>query len=91
MGRDNRRLLLEAGFARTEATASVNCGGSLEGTRRHARFLKAQLYGLARTALAEGWVDQGTVDAMVAEVDAWAERPDAFYAATWCAATGWTD
>ena len=53
VGRDHRRLLLEAGFARTEATASLNCGGSLEGTRRVAQFLKAQSWGHARTALAE--------------------------------------
>jgi ubiquinone/menaquinone biosynthesis C-methylase UbiE len=91
MGRDHRRLLLEAGFPRTEATASVDCGGSLEGTRRHAPFLKASLLGLARRALADGWVDQAAVDAMMAEVDTWAERPDAFYANTWCATIGWID
>jgi len=91
VGRDHRRLLLEAGFMRTEATVSVVCGGSLEGTRRRAPFLKAQLWGLARRALAEGWVDQVTVDAMMAEIDTWAERPDAFYANTWCAAVGWVD
>jgi SAM-dependent methyltransferase len=88
MGRDHRRLLLEAGFVRTEATVSVNCGGSLEGTRRHAPFLKASFWGLARRALAEGWVDQVAVDAMLAEVDTWAERPDAFYSQIWCAAVG---
>ena len=91
VGRDHRRLLLEAGFMRTEATVSVDCGGSLQGTRHHAPFLKASMWGLARRALAEGWVDQAAVDAMMAEVDAWAERPDAFYALTWCAAVGWVD
>jgi hypothetical protein len=63
----------------------------LEETRRYAPFLKASLWGLARRALAEGWVDQDTLDAMMAEVDHWAERPDAFFTQTWCAAIGWVE
>ena len=74
---------------RAEASASVDSVGSLEKTRQHAVFLKAQIPGTARTALAEGWIDQATVDAIVAEIDAWAERPDAFQAATFCHALGW--
>ncbi len=63
--------------------------GSLEKSRHHATFFKAQLSGLAPRALAEGWIDQATVDAIAAELDAWAESPDAFHAATWCEALGW--
>ena len=74
---------------RTEATASVSSAGSLEATRRHAVFMKAQLQGAARTALAEGWMDQATVEAVEAAIDAWAERPDAFATWTWCEAIGW--
>ena len=54
-----------------------------------AAISKARFTGYARTALAEGWIDQATVDAIVAEFDAWAERPDAFQAATRCEALGW--
>ncbi len=89
IGRHHRRLLLEAGFVRAEASASIQSAGSLEKTRHFAVFLKAQFPALARTALAEGWIDQATVDAIVAEIDAWAERPDAFQAATRCEAIGW--
>jgi SAM-dependent methyltransferase len=89
LGRHHRRRLLEAGFARAEASASVSSAGSLEETRRHAAFLQAQLQGFARTALSEGWVDQATVDVIAAEIDAWAELPDAFSATTWCEAVGW--
>ena len=46
MGRHHRRLLLEAGFARAEATVSVSSAGTPEETRRRATFLKAQLQGL---------------------------------------------
>ena len=89
MGRHHRRLLLEAGFARAEASVSVWSAGRPEETRHRATFLKAQLQGLAPTALAEGWIDQTTVEAVGAEIDAWAERPDAFYVETFCEALGW--
>jgi hypothetical protein len=45
--------------------------------------------GIARTALAHGWIDPSAVRAIAAEIDAWAERPDAFAATTWCQALGW--
>jgi SAM-dependent methyltransferase len=90
VGRHHRRLLLEAGFARAEARASVeHSAGSLEETRTQATWFKSVLHGEARTALAEGWVTQATVDAMMAEIDAWAERPDAFSALILCATVGW--
>ena len=91
MGRHHRRLLLEAGFARAEATVSVWSDGTPEETRRRATFLKAQLQGFAPTALAEGWMDQTTVEAVVAEIDAWAERPDGLYVETLCEALGWVN
>jgi ubiquinone/menaquinone biosynthesis C-methylase UbiE len=89
LARHYRRLLLEAGFARAEAGASIDSAGSTKEARRHAAFLKAQLWGVARTALAQGWTEQATVDAAAAEIDAWAQRPDAFSATTWCEAVGW--
>ena len=91
MGRHHRRLLLEAGFARAEASVSVASwtSGTSEETRRCAGFLNAQLHGFAQTALAEGWMDQRTVEAVSAEIDAWAERPDALYVEMMCEALGW--
>jgi hypothetical protein len=89
MGRHHRRLLLDAGFARAEASVSVWTTGTPKETRRCATFLKAQLQGFAPTALAEGWIDQKTVEAVSAEIEAWAERPDALYVDTFCEAIGW--
>jgi len=88
LSRRYRRLLLEAGFVRAEASASVESAGSLEDTCRHAAFLKAQLQGLARTVVAQGWMGQKAVNAIAAEIDAWAQRADAFTATTWCQAVG---
>ena len=89
MARHHRRHLLEAGFPRAEATASVASAGSPLECRTWAAFLKGQLQGVARTALAEGWTDRDSLDAMTQEIDAWAERPDAFTATIMCEATGW--
>ena len=89
MGRHHRRLLLDAGFLRAEASVSVSSAGTPEKTRDHANFLKAQLEGFAPTALAEGWIDQATVEALSAEIDAWAVRPDALYVDMFCEALGW--
>src|SRR5262245_23602492 len=87
--RHYRGLLLEAGFARAVAGASIESAGTAEKTRRHAVFLHAMLQGLAPTLRAQGWLDQAALDAMAAEIDAWARRPDAFYTSTWCDALGW--
>jgi hypothetical protein len=65
--------------------------GSLQETRLSAAWFKNVLRGEARTALAEGWVTQATLEAMMAELDAWAERPDAFSTVIACSTIGWTD
>jgi len=86
VGRHLRRLLLEGGFERAEASASVWSAGSLEETRRYTAFYKTWS---PQALVIEGVVTQATVDAMRAEFDAWAERPDAFHALTFGEAVGW--
>lgn len=90
-GRHHRELLLEAGFKRAEASASVSSAGSLRETRRLARFDKAQFDGLSQTALAEGWLGPTEAEATGREIIAWGERPNAFSATVWCEALGWVD
>jgi ubiquinone/menaquinone biosynthesis C-methylase UbiE len=89
LGRAHRRLLHEAGFARADAGATVDSAGTPEETRRWAALMKAVQHSAARTALAAGWTDSAALDAMLAEIDAWAEHPDAFFAGTHCHAVGW--
>ena len=38
----------------------------------------------------ESWATEAEIDAMIAALDAWAERPDAFAAWLYCGALGWS-
>jgi SAM-dependent methyltransferase len=90
--RGQRRLLLEAGFDRTEGYAvAADSYGTLEETRRFAGIVEAFFRHptFADVAVGQGWVDSDHLEAILAAVHAWGERPDAFYAVTYCAALGW--
>lgn len=87
-GRHLRRLLNDAGFEPTHLSASTWTAGTAEEVRLCATFLKAQLKGFASTVLAEKWLDQPTIDEIAAEIDAWSERPDAFYSNIYCETLG---
>lgn len=88
LGRHCRRLLLEAGFVRTEASISTWSAVTPKEIQLCAAFLKAQLQGFASTALAEGWMDQSDIETVAAEIDAWADYPDALYVDIYCEALG---
>lgn len=92
--RHHRRLLLDAGFARPLATATlgtVGVSGTTERTRAQAAWIVKQLRAprIASTAIAERWVHPAQLDAMVAAVLAWGELPDAFFSLVGVAAVGW--
>jgi len=91
--RQQRRFLVEVGFARTEATASCVGSGTLERTRISARILLTRLRSSSfqQTVLQQEWADSEQLDSLCAEVQAWGERPDAFESLTWRAAIGWVN
>jgi ubiquinone/menaquinone biosynthesis C-methylase UbiE len=95
LARHYRRLLLEAGFARSEAwaQASSDTRGTLEGTRLFAATAVQQLQTgtLGRTAREHGLATDEDLAAMIAAVREWAERPDAFWSVLVCTAVGWVD
>ncbi|MBV9543210.1 MAG: hypothetical protein JOY61_02400 [Chloroflexi bacterium] len=94
--RQQRALLLGAGFTQTElsVTASCHVGGTCRGTTEAAeQWAETYLWLLgdfAQQAVTAGWIDPAGVEAMAAEVRRWADRPDAFEAIIWCEALGWT-
>ena len=89
-----RRLLLEAGFARTEGLAvAADHYGTLEETRRFATVVTRVMQNsdVVQLVLAKGWASAEELQAMRADVQAWGERQDAFAAVLYCAALGWVD
>jgi hypothetical protein len=91
VGRRHRELLLEAGFARTVASATCIPSGSLEETRQMTSFLVTTLRGSSRGPLSEGWITEQQLEEMFAAVTAWGERPDAFWVRLRCNAIGWAN
>jgi hypothetical protein len=92
--RNLRRLLLDAGFARVEGLAlAPEYYGTREETRGYAAMCERILRTpeVARRAVAQEWVSADELEAMIAGVRAWGERPDAFAAVLYCAALGWVD
>lgn len=89
-----RRLLLDAGFARTEGHAiAPECYGTLEETRHFASIISQQMSNpdvIAR-AVADGLATAEEMERMRLEALAWGERPDAYAAILYCAALGWVD
>jgi len=92
-GREARRVLREAGFARVEGHATVEYYGDREATRRIAGVLD-RLWGspsTVETVVGQGWAGAAEVEAMRAAVRAWGDEPDAFLSVTRCGALGWVD
>ena len=89
-----RRLLLEAGFARTDGVAvAAEQYGTLEETRRFAAVLGRLMRSAELTQLVGelGLASADEFHALSDGVLAWGERPDAFAAVMYCAALGWVD
>jgi ubiquinone/menaquinone biosynthesis C-methylase UbiE len=87
-----RHFLLEAGFARTEGYAvAADHYGTPEATRRFAHLVEPLFrhQEVAELVVGQGWVDRAHLEAIHAEIRSWAERPDAFFSITYCAALGW--
>ncbi len=90
--RHQRQYLLEAGFSRTEGFAIGVGGGNLEFSRfNYQIILRPTIETIRPWLVAQGLSNDASLDAMLAEAQAWSERPDAFFALMMCAAVGWVD
>ena len=81
--------LRAAGFGRSETWATTLGFGSKDATEGRAPWLLAQLAGFGPAAVAEGLADQAEIDAIAADIDAWAAHPDAVFFTVTCATLGW--
>jgi SAM-dependent methyltransferase len=94
--RNQRWLLLEAEFARTSGFAFAQYEGDHDATRRFAavgaRYLRQPpSEATAALGVSADPADAAHREAMARELEAWGERPDAFWAQLDCAAIGWVD
>ena len=88
--RNQRQYLLEAGFARTEGFAFAIGGGNPQLIASSYQIvLKPTIESLRPWLLEHGLTDNAHLDELLAEGQAWSERPDAFFALTQCAAVAW--
>jgi hypothetical protein len=89
--RHQRRLLREAGFARTAGSASAGYRGTPEETRGWAEVVIAhnRAPAFVQTVLEQGWADEATLAATDDALRAWGEHPDAYQAVMMCEAIGW--
>lgn len=88
--RHQRQYLLEAGFARTEGIAIAVGGGNPQMMPMMFKVvLKPTLESLRPWILEHGLSDDAHLDELLAEGQAWSERPDAFFALIHCAAVAW--
>lgn len=89
-----RRLMLEAGFARTQGHAlTPEVYGDAKATRWMADFAIG-LFGaptMAELIVDEGWASREELERLLRSLDTWAELPDAFLTWLYCAALGWVD
>jgi hypothetical protein len=89
-GHRQRRLLLDAGFARAENYAAADLGGTPALDRGFLLFERSLRQDDFRTAAVESELaDEALLDALLAEFQAFCKRPDAFFAVLSCSALGW--
>ena len=76
--RQQRALLLEAGFSRPEQTAGAMSWGSEAALQHILPTAEARFRGYARVAVAQGWLSEAHVEEIVEDMRQLYSRPDAF-------------
>lgn len=88
-----RTLMLEAGFVRTQGVAlAPEVYGDTESARWFAEFAVGlfSTETMSELIVGEGWATRAELDAVIAALREWGEKPDAFAAWLYCGALGWT-
>ena len=93
IGKHQRALLHEAGFARVEAVAKYSTVGTQDGVRMRAEH-GGRLFGasnIAQQMIDLGWTDRSELEGIVAAWRRWSEQPGAFMANATVTAVGWKE
>jgi len=85
-----RQYMLEAGFVRTEGFVFAVGGGNPQMIlSTYKVVLKPTIESIRPWILEHNLTDNAHLNELLAEAQAWSERPDAFFALTQCAAVAW--
>jgi ubiquinone/menaquinone biosynthesis C-methylase UbiE len=87
-----RQWLAQLGCVRTEGYTLAPCWANQEATRWIFTTAWKDLLSetsFSKTVVEHGWATQAELEAMLAEFQRWAERPDGYHALLLCAAVGW--
>ncbi len=88
--RHQRGYLLDAGFSPTQGFAQAAGGGSAQmGPFMFRNIIKPTIDAIRPWIVENEHATSEHVDELLAEFQAWSERPDAFFALLHCAAVGW--
>ena len=90
---DLRSVLLQAGFARTEAEAVARTVVGQKGGPEPFAIMRNQLLeeGFRRTVLELGWADDAELEGLAAGLASISARPDLFGFVVWVQALAWVD
>ena len=91
VGRQHRALLRQAGFVRTQASASTECDGTSAETIKRSEIADELLQTMNKVIVSQGWATSKEVDEIRTACKEWGHHPDAFDVITWCEAIGWKD
>ncbi len=88
--RHQRGYLLEAGFSPTQGFAQAAGGGNDKmGPFMFGNIIKPTIDAIRPWIVENGHATEEHIDELLAGIQAWSERPDAFFALIHCAAVGW--
>ncbi len=86
-------MMLDAGFVRTQGVANApEVYGDAASTAFFAELATALCNDPSVTdvVIGKSWASRAELDALVAAIREWSERPDAFLSWLYCGALGWT-
>jgi ubiquinone/menaquinone biosynthesis C-methylase UbiE len=91
--RNQRAVLRQAGFARSEGSATPVSWGTSTALLEFKLVWEERCRqpAFVDTVLGQGWMDELRWKALVAELLAWCDQRDAFGLAVYCEAIGWVD
>ena len=93
IGRRFRALLRAAGFVETVGSASYETWGTDDAVKAILDVLLEEFAGpaIAKQAVEMGWADESQMEEARVALKRWGERPDAFFAHTWCEGVAWKE